>query len=454
MCPVQRISSAAVTAAVCLLAVAAPAAEKTPRPRRIAILPLQNLRPDTDTDWIGTGAAETLTTKLGSLPQLIAVERSQIKKVIDEHRFQAALGDAGTAKKVGQLVGVERVLCGTHVKDGDTILFNVRVVDVATGKILNRASLQASRRKVFDALFQLADAVIKSFEKKVVIVDQRAAVTDAAKAERIEITDAQRSQLKRQGTTNPDAYEAYARGISAVAINEKIKWYDQAIRLDPRYALAYSARAVENYNRWRVDEAMRDISTAVRLDPNDAVAYSRRAVILSAVQRFAEAVQDARRAVALMPHSPFVLNNAGAVYADMKDFANAIRRYTRAIELDPRDGFSYISRGNAYNSLGQYDTGIGDFTKAIQLEARMPRAYVGRGTSYYHKADYDSAIRDYDAAVKLDPSYATAYEHRAFSLHKKGQYAAAWRDVQACIRLGGKIDAVFVSTVRRAATGQ
>ena len=86
---------------------------KVKRPRYIAVVGFRNLRPGTDTDWIGEGAAETVTTKLCGVPGLVAVERLEIKKVINEQDFQQTdLVDPAKAVKIGKLLGADEYCNG------------------------------------------------------------------------------------------------------------------------------------------------------------------------------------------------------------------------------------------------------------------------------------------------------------------------------------------------------
>ena len=92
---------------IALVASLAGAAQEAQRPRYIAILKFKSLRADIDTDWIGEGAAETLTTKLTGVPGLVVVERAQVAKVIEEQNFQQLdIADPKTAVKLGKFIGV------------------------------------------------------------------------------------------------------------------------------------------------------------------------------------------------------------------------------------------------------------------------------------------------------------------------------------------------------------
>jgi carboxyl-terminal processing protease len=225
-----------------------------PQRRRIAIAPLKNLRSQKDIDWIGTAAAEMLATKLAGVPGLAAVERAQIKQVIEEHSFQQLdLSDPKTAVKLGGFVGAERMLIGTYVQDGSTILFNVRVVDVKSGLILTTAALKTSRDNLLEAFFQLADAVIRSFNKKVVVVRERPEVTEAAEEEHIRLTEAQRKRLRDWRTARPTETITHlrTRGMALArdgCFEQALLKFRQAAMLSPKNNdIACSVRLLSEY---------------------------------------------------------------------------------------------------------------------------------------------------------------------------------------------------------------
>ena len=88
----------------------AAAQEKAAPLRRIAIMPLVNLKPDKETDWLGKGTAETLSTNLMRVSGLILVEQTQLAAVLYQQDRQIAdFADPKTAAKVGKIVGAERV---------------------------------------------------------------------------------------------------------------------------------------------------------------------------------------------------------------------------------------------------------------------------------------------------------------------------------------------------------
>jgi len=220
-------------------------AQEVRRPHVIAVLPFKNLKADKETDWVGAGAAETVTTKLVGVPGILAVERTEIQKVLAEQTFRNSdFADPATAVKVGRLLGAGRIVVGTFVRDSGNDIFNVRVVDVETAQILNAVSLAGKATGIFEALTKLAESVVESFDKKVVIVDARPVVKDAPPQERVQLTEEQKRLLAERGTTNPQAWEAAARGVNTNDLDEKIGWLTKAIALDPGYVWAYNDRGV------------------------------------------------------------------------------------------------------------------------------------------------------------------------------------------------------------------
>ena len=120
--------------------------------------------------------------------------------------------------------------------------------------------------------------------------------------------------------------------------------YNEAIRLDPKFALAYCCRGNAWSAKREYDKALADYNEAIRLDPGDALAY----------------------------------NNRGAAWADKKDYDKAIADYNEAIRLDPKSALAYTNRGIAWKDKQDYDKAIADYNEAIRLDPKHASAYNGR----------------------------------------------------------------------------
>ncbi|MDR0665187.1 MAG: tetratricopeptide repeat protein [Helicobacteraceae bacterium] len=134
------------------------------------------------------------------------------------------------------------------------------------------------------------------------------------------------------------AEEAFNQGVSAYnhgAFEEAIKHYDQAIKIDPNYAIAYDNRGNARANLGDISRAIADHAQAIKIDPNLASAY----------------------------------DNRGNAYANLGDLSRAIADHNQAIKIDPNYADAYNNRGVAYVNLGDLKSATKDARKACELGA-------------------------------------------------------------------------------------
>ena len=146
-----------------------------------------------------------------------------------------------------------------------------------------------------------------------------------------------------------------------------IEDYDEAIRLDPKYAGAYHSRGQAYGLLGQYERAIEDFDEAIRLDPQYAKAY----------------------------------NNRGNAYQELGQYERAIEDYDEAIRLDPQDAVTYHNRGYAYHNLGQYERAIEDYDEAIRLDPQYAKAYNNRGLAYQSLGKVEEAERDFQKAKEL-----------------------------------------------------
>ncbi len=329
----------------------AEATTATQPPRTIAVLPFKNLKADKQTDWVGEGAAETLTTKLAGVPALVVVERNQIKEVLKEQDFQNTdMTNPASAVKVGQVLGAERIVIGTFASDGGTVMFNVRVADVQSGVVLNTASVTGKSTEIFDTLSKLADAVIQSFDKKVVVVDARPAPVEAPPAERIVLTETQKQEVKKTGNTNVEAYRVFSQASAASTPDAQIHGFTRAIRLDGNYALAYSSRGNAYALKSMFDQAIHDFSVALKLNPNDAMTYYNRGKAHAEKGEYHRAIRDYDRALRLKPTFAKAWFNKGLACDKAQRPREALTAYRRFVELSAHHKAEWKEQAKARRS--------------------------------------------------------------------------------------------------------
>ncbi|MDZ7814749.1 MAG: tetratricopeptide repeat protein [Planctomycetota bacterium] len=211
--------------------------------------------------------------------------------------------------------------------------------------------------------------------------------------------------------------------------------YDEAIKLDPKYALAYRNRGNAKFELDRYEEAIKDYDEAIKLDPKYSSAYNNRGNAKLELGRHEEAIKDYDEAIKLDSKNAYAYNNRGAAKAALGRHEEAIKDYEEAIKLDRKYAFAYNNRGNAKLELGRHEESIKDYDEAIKLDPKYADAYNNRGAANVKLGRHEEAIKDYDDAIKLDPKYALAYRNRGYAEAALGRYEEAIKDYEEAIKL-------------------
>lgn len=239
------------------------------------------------------------------------------------------------------------------------------------------------------------------------------------------------------GGIKPIALEWYQRGENTNDPMEKIRCYTEALRLDPRFALAYLSRGFVFQHRNEVHLAIQDYTDAIRCNPGLATAYCNRGYMRVLQDDADGALEDCNEALRLQPRFGAAYCNRGMAYRKKDEIEKAIQDYTNAIELEPQSASAYTNRSDAYIKQKKFDAAIRDSTEAIRLQADNYAAYNNRAGAYYSKGDFDNAIRDMGEVIRIRPDLAKAYKTRAIVFLQDGKYAKGISDLQKYLEVGG-----------------
>lgn len=268
----------------------------------IGVLPFKCLKPDKETDWIGPAAAETLTSKLAVVPELVVVERAQMQELLGEQDFQKLdVMDPASVRQAGRVIGAERLVVGSFACSGEDVQFNARVIDVSTAEVLQTANVTAKVKFIFEGINQLADAVIESFQKKVVIVDARPTVVEAPPAEHIVVSDERRDEIHREAQTTPEAYHAYGQGLVAATPEEQLSFFNLAIQKDKGFFYANLAMGDAYSRQGQFELAIGQYDNVIAKQPRCAHAYYGKGRAYDALKRPKLAAAAYRTFVKLAP---------------------------------------------------------------------------------------------------------------------------------------------------------
>ena len=225
--------------------------------------------------------------------------------------------------------------------------------------------------------------------------------------------------------TKPDMLALYRRGAAQYALGQTdraLSDYEQAIRLNPEYFLAYYGRGFLLANRKSAYErAIGDFNKVLDLVPNSVYALLRRADAYSQIGDLGRSLADLNRAIELAPNNTRAYILRGNVNSQLNQLELAMVDYGVALKLDPSNVNALVYRAALYASAGKVDLAIRDLDAAIAIKGNDASAFYNRGYVHFVKREYQLAIADYSAAIGLDPNMALAYFNRCLTRTITGQ---------------------------------
>jgi serine/threonine protein kinase/Tfp pilus assembly protein PilF len=380
-----------------------PAPVAAPAAWSVAVLPFANASPDPDSEYFADGMTDEVINALAQVPGLVVASRSS---------SFALKGQAPDARQVGRLLNVAAVLEGSVRKAGARLRITAQLTETAQGRLLWSDRYDADDRDLFAVQDRLAATIVRRLQGE---LDARRSTQSALAAR--EATPPEPA-LPRRGTANLAAYNLYLRGRyawnrrTAEGVATAIRCFEQAIALDPEYALAYAglsdawalqvdyraapvheglarARAfaeqaialddtvAEAHNAlawvvfihdWDWEKAGRAFQRALELDPRYATARQWHSWYLTAMGQLPEAVAEAERAVTLDPASMSIQRSLGWVYMVAGQAERGVRQVERALVMNPESQETYALLGlvrEAADDLPGAETAL---REALQLE--------------------------------------------------------------------------------------
>jgi adenylate cyclase len=303
----------------------------------ICVLPFANMSGDAEQEYFSDGISEDITTDLSKISALAVIARNTA------FTFKNAAVDVA---EIARKLNVSHVLEGSVRIAANRLRFTAQLIDGATVE-----HLWAERfdRDLTD-IFAIQDEISK-------------AIVDALK---VKLLPAEKKAIEQRGTTNVDAYNLYlmARQIwisgnyGDVRRDEiVIRTTQRAIDLDPNYAQAWAllaiAQASLRYHYGRdVDDGLTAAEEALKLDPSLAAAYSVRARHLAEKGEFERAEVEIRRGLQLDPNSWEVNREAARQLMQLRRIDEATRHYVLAASLDDNDFHSCMMLLTCFQAQG------------------------------------------------------------------------------------------------------
>jgi TolB-like protein/cytochrome c-type biogenesis protein CcmH/NrfG len=383
------------------------AATATPQ-KAIAVMPLLNESGDPSDEYFSDGLSEELIAALGQIRNLKVIGRSSSFRFKDRKE---------EPKAIGEKLGVSTLLEGTVRKQGNKVRIVAELINAADGTELWSRIFDRELKDIFAVQAEIAQAVAASLE--LTLLGNKD--TTAASA----------------STQNAEAHNAYLQGHFYFArrnvedYRKAISLFDQAIRLDPDYALAYAERAeawtfIGDLNVEQKKEAWaaakRDAEKAVAVGPNLAEAHAALGWVRFFCEwKFAEGLAELKRARELAPANPTANDLLARVLIYVNQIAEAEKLARQAIELDP---LAYLARGNLARILlaeGKLDEADSEARKSAELQPAGAGNHRWQVTVAVLRGDGDTALRE----AQLEPNEGYRRFELALAHYAQGDRAAA-----------------------------
>jgi len=376
--------------------VGAPGVAK-PAVTSLAVLPFVNASNNPDAEYLSDGISESLINNLSQLPQLKVIARSS------SFKFR---GKEVNPQEVAKALGVEAILTGRVIQLGDQLQISAELVDTR-----DQTQLWGEQytRKASDLL-----AVQAEISREI------------AERLRLKLTNAEQQQLAKRETANPPAHELVLKGRfyfdkgGTDNRNKAMEYYQQAIAIDPNYALAYA---------YLTDSYQVLINNSV-LDPKEylpkAEAAARKALELD------EGLAEAHLALAQIKRHAW-------------DWAAAEREYQRAIELNPNLVRARQSYSAYLSNMGRHDQAIIEIKHARELDPLSTPVNTHVGHRLFYARRYDEAIEALKRTLELTKTYPLTHIVLGYVYTEKGMYREAISAYEEAIKMGGVGPSIQIS---------
>jgi tetratricopeptide (TPR) repeat protein len=233
------------------------------------------------------------------------------------------------------------------------------------------------------------------------------------------------------------AQQWFERGFDTKDLDEKIRFYSQAIHLKPDYAEAFNNRGVARKDKSDFEDALQDYNQAIRLNPKSARPFNNRANLRKNKGDLGGALEDYNEAIRLKPDYADLFSNRGVTRFEKGDIEGALQDYGEAIRLKPDFAQAFNNRANARGASGDIKGALQDYNEAIRLNPNYANAFYNRGNLLRETGELEAALQDFDEAIRLNPNEADVFYNRALIYQNKDNYEAAIADFQKYLDLGG-----------------
>ena len=378
-----------------------PSAHSAPRDAQlssVAVLPFADMSEQADQEYFSDGITEELINTLANIEGLQVVARTSAF---------AFKGTRADVRDIGEKLGVAAILEGSVRRSGDRVRVTAQLINTATGYHLWSETYD---RQIAD-LFTIQDEISRAI---------------ASTLSGSFLGAAQIARAKKGHTTDPEAHDAYLRGLyflhkgSAEDLRRAADLFNEALARDPQYALAHAALA-ETYLQY----------------PTLGVEAPRTA--------FVKAKTTATKALEIdqtLAEGHIAL--ARVSFERDWNFAAAERSYNRALEINPQ-AVARARYSSYLIAMGRMDEAIATMKQVVARDPLSVKALTRLALLLYYDHQYDAALEPLQRALMLDPADYAVHWYFGLVHMQQRMHQEAIRNIQSAVRLSGESPLVLAT---------
>src|SRR5215471_7414244 len=335
--------------------------------KSIAVLPLVNTSGDPSNEYFSDGLSEELIAVLAKIPELKVIGRSS------SFFFK---GKSSDSTAIGQKLGVANLIEGSVRKQGDRVRIVAELISAADGRSLWSETYDRELRDVFAVQAEIAKSVAEQMKVKLLGETVR---SDAAASSK-----------------NPAAHNAvlqsdfYFQQQTAESIQKAISFAQEAVRLDPNYALAYA----------KLSQAWRQYGASFSTD-NAEKAYDEARIAAEKAASLAPDLVEVRKAIGWISMTPAL------------DFRAAEKEFRRALELSPGDAGAKNALSYSLMAQGRLTEAEETCREAILLDPLLTTLWYNLGRLALAAGRYQDAEDSFRKGLEIQPQAARFHNYLA-----------------------------------------
>ncbi|MFZ4621410.1 MAG: protein kinase domain-containing protein [Bacteroidota bacterium] len=384
----------------------------------IAVLTFQNNNSDPDKEYLSDGLTESLIFRLSQLPNLKVSPTSSV------FRYK---GKDLDPIKIGSELGVQAVMSGRIVQRGENISISVELVDVRNNNLLWGEKYERPLSELLSTQREIAGEIVDKLQLK--------------------LTGVEKKSFAKHYTESNEAYQLYLKGQYHFAKRTKddilrgIEYYQQAITIDPTFALAYS-RISDAYASMppypylapleAFPKAKAAAQRALEIDPELAEGHAALANILGTYDwNWKESEKEFKRAIEIDPNSAAAHFRYGQIFLyPMKRFDEAISEIKRAMESEPLDLVMGTNLSSVYLASRQIPLALDQARKTYELDHEFPVSRYVLCQALIADGNIQEAVSVAEEGLRVNPKNQFLLMSAGIAYAKSGNRKSAENMIQ------------------------